>query len=29
MRLFNSEWDKLKIVEVADPAHRRLEGKSI
>ncbi len=29
MRLFNSEWDKLKIVEVADPAHRDLEGKSI
>jgi N-acyl-D-aspartate/D-glutamate deacylase len=29
MRLFNSEWDKLKIVEVADPAHRDCEGRSI
>jgi N-acyl-D-aspartate/D-glutamate deacylase len=28
-RLFNSEWDKLHIVDVADPAHRPLEGKSI
>jgi N-acyl-D-aspartate/D-glutamate deacylase len=29
MRLFNSEWDKLTVVEVADPAHRALEGRSI
>jgi N-acyl-D-aspartate/D-glutamate deacylase len=29
MRLFNSEWDKLKIVEVSDPAHRACEGRSI
>jgi N-acyl-D-amino-acid deacylase len=29
MRLFNSEWDKLKIVETADEAHRGLEGRSI
>src|SRR5882672_5662629 len=28
-RLFNSEWDKLHIVETADPAHRSLEGKSV
>jgi N-acyl-D-amino-acid deacylase len=29
MRLFNSEWDKLKVVAVADPAHRAFEGRSI
>jgi N-acyl-D-aspartate/D-glutamate deacylase len=29
MRLFNSEWDKLKIVEVADATHRACEGRSI
>ena len=29
MRLFNSEWDKLKIVEVADADNRALEGHSI
>jgi len=29
MRLFNSEWDKLKIVEAADAANRGLEGRSI
>jgi N-acyl-D-aspartate/D-glutamate deacylase len=29
MRLFNSEWDKVHIVEAADPRNRGLEGKSI
>jgi N-acyl-D-amino-acid deacylase len=29
MRIFNSEWDKLKIVEVADAANGALEGRSI
>lgn len=29
MRLFNSEWDKLHVVEVADPAHRAVEGRSV
>jgi N-acyl-D-amino-acid deacylase len=29
MRIFNSEWDKLKIVEVADTANGALEGRSI
>ena len=28
-RIFNSEWDKLNIVQVALPAHARLEGKTI
>jgi N-acyl-D-aspartate/D-glutamate deacylase len=29
MRLFNSEWDKLHIIQVADPRNRALEGKSV
>jgi N-acyl-D-amino-acid deacylase len=29
MRLFNSEWDKLQIVETAKPENRRLEGRTI
>ncbi len=29
VRLFNGEWEKLKIVEVVKPENRRLEGKSV
>jgi N-acyl-D-aspartate/D-glutamate deacylase len=29
MRLFNSEWDKLHVVETARPENRALEGKSL
>ncbi len=29
VRLFNGEWDKLKVVEVAKPENRHLEGKSV
>jgi len=29
VRLFNNEWDKLDLLQAADPAHRVLEGKSV
>ena len=29
VRLFNGEWQKLRVVEVADPAHSDLEGRSV
>ena len=29
VRLFNNEWDKLDLLEAADPAHRALEGRSV
>ncbi len=29
IRLFNGEWQKLRVVEVADPAHADLEGRSV
>jgi N-acyl-D-aspartate/D-glutamate deacylase len=29
MRLFNSEWDKVHVIEVADPRNRDLEGRSV
>jgi N-acyl-D-aspartate/D-glutamate deacylase len=28
-RLFNSEWDKVHVIEVADPRNRALEGRSV
>jgi N-acyl-D-aspartate/D-glutamate deacylase len=29
IRLFNGEWQKLRVVEVADPAHADMEGRSV
>ena len=29
VRLFNGEWHKLRVLEVAEPQHRHLEGRSI
>jgi len=29
VRLFNGEWHKLRVLEVAEPEHRHLEGRSI
>ena len=29
VRLFNGEWDKLKVLEVSWPSHRHLEGQSL
>ena len=29
MRLFNSEWDKVHVIETRDPAHRGFEGKDV
>ncbi len=29
VRLFNGEWDKLRVLEVAEPGNRRFEGRSV
>ncbi|NIP87766.1 MAG: hypothetical protein GWO21_01645, partial [Gammaproteobacteria bacterium] len=29
VRLFNGEWHKLRVLEVARPEHRRFEGRSV